>query len=82
MSYVKNHPIEILDTLKQISEKDLVRNGSKVIPATFYVHTFNTEKDPVEQHKTMPGYPFLDKWDIWLKQGRIYIKEEKKSYAI
>jgi hypothetical protein len=80
--YVKSHPIKILNSLKCISANDLIRNGARIIPAVFFVHAYHTEVNPIEEHKIKPGEPFLDKWQEWLDDKRIYIKEEKKEYKI
>lgn len=73
--YIQDHPISKLNELRVLLPKDLIRKGQRIMPETFYVHSFNREVLE-EHHPSTSGYD-MSHWDEWMKAGRIYIVKEQ-----
>ena len=77
--WVADCPITLLSELRPLTRQDLVKNGKRVVPRTFYVHGFHRE-DVLEQHEieSSPSN-FVEKWLPWIQAKRLFVPKEKET---
>lgn len=75
----------ILTDLRIATQYDFFDPNGKLIPGLeFFVHGYHPEvyknlkpeEVPLEIHKTKKGEDFIEKWEPWLNDHRIYVKKD------
>ena len=69
--FVKEHPIDILKTLRKIKLVDMIdQNGNDSWPQVFFIESYHSPI--VEEHKVHKNY-ISGKWKRWLDDGKIWV---------
>ena len=72
--WVADHSLDVLPTLRIVTRDDFYdKNGHKIAPTVFYIHSFNRE-DVIEEHKPHPNYDWT-RFKPFTQSLRMYVKK-------